>query len=685
MRVHELAKELGLPSKDLITQIRELGGDVKSHMTVVDVELLTLIQGKIDVSKKSAPAKDDSKKTEEAGKGEQQEKRGRKKADEPAKPAQEEKQPETKKPDDGILRLQFPITVGNFADLLKQSVPSLIKTLMSLGIFANVNQLLNDEIGHAVAEKLGVKIEVVGEEEAMGIDEGAEDASKLVPRPPVVTMMGHVDHGKTSLLDAIRKTNVASREKGAITQHVGAYNVAFGKNKSVTFLDTPGHEAFTAMRARGANVTDVVVLVVAADDGVMPQTVEAIHHATEAGCPIVVAINKSDLPTANPDHVMRGLQQHNLAPEEWGGKTVCVKVSAKTGAGIQDLLEMLSLETDILELKANPEADAAGTVIEAHLSKGSGPISTVIVQRGTLRVGDMVVCGNFLGRVRALKNDLDKQVREAGPSYAVQIMGLNGVPDAGDKFVVVPDEKKAREIHQRRVLEKREKEMSVATKHLSLENLYEKISEGNFKELKIIIKADVQGSSEALAQSLEKLSNDQCHVRVIHSGVGGINESDVVLAAASDAVIIAFHVKADAKADSLSRREGVDIRRFNIIYEAVESVRQAMEGLLSPTLEEVVEGHIELRQIFKSSKIGNIGGGMVLRGKVKRNNPVRIVRDDVIVYEGKIAALKRFKDDVREVSEGYECGISFANYNDIQEGDVIESYRIDKTATKLEK
>lgn len=684
MRVHELAKELGLPSKDLIAQIRELGGDVKSHMTVVDVELLTLIQGKIDVSKKSAPVKDDSKKSEEGGKAEQQDKRGRKKTDESAKPAQEEKKPEIKKPDDGILRLQFPITVGNFADLLKQSVPSLIKTLMGLGIFANVNQLLNDEIGHAVAEKLGVQIEVVGAEEAMGIDQGAEDTSKLVPRPPVVTMMGHVDHGKTSLLDAIRKTNVASREKGAITQHVGAYNVPFG-DKSVTFLDTPGHEAFTAMRARGANVTDVVVLVVAADDGVMPQTVEAIHHATEAGCPIVVAINKSDLPAANPDHVMRGLQQHNLAPEEWGGKTVCVKVSAKTGAGIQDLLEMLALETDILELRANPEADASGTVIEAHLSKGSGPVSTVIVQRGTLRVGDMVVCGNFLGRVRALKNDLDKPVREAGPSYAVQIMGLNGVPDAGDKFVVVPDEKKAREIHQRRVLEKREKEMSVATKHLSLENLYEKISEGNFKELKIIIKADVQGSAEALAQSLEKLSNDQCHVRVIHSGVGGINESDVVLAAASDAVIIAFHVKADAKADALSRREGVDIRRFNIIYEAVESVTQAMEGLLSPTLEEVIEGHIELRQIFKSSKVGNIGGGMVLRGKVKRNNPVRIVRDDVIVYEGKIAALKRFKDDVREVNEGYECGISFANFNDIQEGDVIESYRIEKTATKLEK
>lgn len=687
MRVHELAKELGLPSKDLIAQIKELGGDVKSHMTVVDVELLTLIQGKITVKKKDdkAGAKEESKKSGSVKKTSGQS--GKKKNEEPAEEKKAEQAPEKapaeKSAEDDVLKLQFPITVGNFAEALKESVPSMIKTLMGIGVFANVNQLLNDEIGMAVAEKMGVNLEVLGEEEAMGLDEANDDPAKMLPRPPVVTMMGHVDHGKTSLLDKIRETNVAAREKGAITQHVGAYNVPFG-DKSVTFLDTPGHEAFTAMRARGANVTDVVVLVVAADDGVMPQTIEAIHHAREAGCPIVVAINKSDLPAANPEHVMRGLQQHDLVPEEWGGKTICVKVSAKTGDGISDLLEMLALETDILELKANPECDAYGAVIEAHLSKGSGPVSTVIVQRGTLRVGDMVVCGNHLGRVRALKNDLDKNVKEAGPSYAVQVMGLNGVPEAGDTFVVVPDEKKAREIHQHRVLEQREKEMNMSSKHLSLENLYQKISEGNFKELKIIIKADVQGSAEALAQSLEKLSNDQCHVRVIHSGVGGINESDVVLAAASDAVIIAFHVKADAKADAMSRREGVDIRRFNIIYEAVESVTQAMEGLLSPTLEEVVEGYIELRQIFKSSKIGNIGGGAVVKGKVKRNNPVRIVRNDVIVYEGKIGALKRFKDDVREVSEGYECGISFAKFNDIQEGDIVESYRIEKTATKLE-
>ncbi|HTL46915.1 MAG TPA: translation initiation factor IF-2 [Verrucomicrobiae bacterium] len=682
MRVHELAKELGMSSKDLMARIRELGGDVSSHMAVVDVNLLMLIQGKIGPAKgkkeegEKAPAKSAKAKPKEA---------------EPeAAPvdaaAEEEPEAEPAAPgapaEKAAVKVRFPITVGNLAALLNIRIPQMIKALMEIGIFANVNQLLNDEIGMAVAEKVEIPIEPVKEEEEEVKKAAVEKPENLKPRPPVVTMMGHVDHGKTSLLDAIRKTKVAAGEHGAITQHIGAYNVSIPGKGFVTFLDTPGHEAFTAMRARGANVTDVVVLVVAADDGIMPQTVEAIDHAREAGCPIVVAINKCDLPAANPEKVLGELQKRDLVPEEWGGKTICVKVSAKTGKGLDQLLEMLLLETEVLELKANPSAPASGTVIEARLSKGSGPVATVIVQRGTLKIGDTVLCGTQIGRVRSLKTDQGKTVKDAGPSFAVQLSGLNGVPEAGEPFMVVEDEKKARQINERRLLEKRERESS-ASKHLSLETLYQRISEGNFRELKLIIKADVQGSVEALTQSLEKASNDQCRVRVIHGGVGGINESDVMLAAASDAIIIAFHVKTDPKADQLSKKEGVDIHYYHIIYEAVENIRLAMEGLLAPTLEEVIEGQIELRKLFKSSKVGNIGGGMVIKGKVARNNPVRVIRDHIVVFEGKIAALKRFKDDVRDVNEGFECGISLNGFDDIREGDIIESYRIEKTATKL--
>lgn len=691
MRVHELAKELGMTSKDLMARIAELGGSVKSHMAIVDVELLTLLQGKIKAGAQAAAAKEEKPAASEAKAPAAAEKPAEKTAETQARPqtaSAPEKAPSAPAPapapkDPKKLSINFPVTVGNLAVELNVKIPMLIKALMEIGIFANVNQLLNEDIGLAVSEKLGFQVESVKALELDALTKAAEDPSKLVHRSPVVTMMGHVDHGKTSLLDAIRKTNVAAREHGAITQHIGAYNVSIPGKGFVTFLDTPGHEAFTAMRARGANITDVVVLVVAADDGIMPQTVEAIDHAREANCPIVVAINKCDLPSANVEKVMRELQKHDLTPEEWGGKTICVKVSAKTGKGLEQLLEMLLLESEILELKADPSCAASGTVIEAHLSKGSGPVATVIVQRGTVRVGDVIVCGTHMGKVRALKSDQGKAVREAGPSYAVQLSGLSGVPEAGEPFVVVDNEKLAREITERRVLEKREQEMNSSSKHLSLENLYQKISEGNFRELKLIIKADVQGSSEALKTSLEKLSNDQCHVRVIHGGVGGINESDVMLAAASDAIIIGFHVKADQKAEQISQKEGVDIRFYNIIYEAVENITKAMEGLLAPTLEEVIEGNIELRKIFKSSKVGNIGGGMVTKGRVVRNNPVRVIRDNIIVFEGKLAALKRFKDDVREVAEGYECGISLNGFDDIREGDIIESYRVDKTATKL--
>ena len=692
MRIHELAKELGMPSKDLIERIRELGGDVKNHMAVVDVELLMLIQGKIQAPAKTAKASgedDKSRSKAAAGKGKKEEGPVSEEAagvpaleDIEASSLSSEPKPETQTPQRKSFKVRFPITVGNYAAILNLKIPQLIKHLMEMGIFANVNQLINDEIGLAVAEKLEVDIEVLKEEEEAVAKVAEEDPAEMKLRPPVVTMMGHVDHGKTSLLDAIRKTNVAGGERGGITQHIGAYHVTIPGKGFVTFLDTPGHEAFTAMRARGANVTDVVVLVVAADDGIMPQTIEAIDHAREAGCPILVAINKCDLPSANIEKVLGELQKHGLAPESWGGKTICVEVSAKTGKGLDSLLEMLLLETEILELKANTKAFASGVVMEAHLSKGSGPVASLIVQRGTLKISDIVVCGTHMGRVRSLKTDQGKSIKEAGPSFAVQLTGLNGVPEAGETFLVLEDERKARQITERRILEKREREQNSA-KHLSLENLYERISEGNFRELKLIIKGDVQGSIEALAQALEKTSNDQCRVRVIHGGVGGVNESDVMLAAASDAIVIAYNVKVDPKAEQISKKEGVDLHYYHIIYEAVENIRLAMEGLLAPTLEEVIEGNIELRKIFKSSKIGNIGGGMVIKGKVARNNPVRVIRDDIVVYEGKIAALKRFKDDVREVAEGFECGISLAGHDDIREGDRIESYRIEKTATKL--
>ncbi len=620
MRVHELAKELGVNSKDLVPQIRKLGFDAKNHMSFVDDEIAQLLRKVAGVNKDKPSAsrrkkeknsdvesvsveeaeleehEDDLEAAEESG------------DDRLKKPAAEKKadievtgEEAVKDSEEGIP-LNFPITVGDLARELNLPIPEMIKALMGIGIFANVNQLLNDEIVFKVAEKLQIAIRKQESEEEQIFKRGnaEEDGAKLKFRPPVVTMMGHVDHGKTSLLDAIRKTNVASREKGLITQHIGAYGVDIPGKGHVTFMDTPGHEAFTAMRARGANVTDVVVLVVAADDGVMPQTIEAADHAREAGCPIVVAINKCDLPGANPQQVMTGLQKIGLMPEEWGGKTVCVKVSAKTGKGIEDLLELLLLESEILELKANPDREAAGTVIEGHLSKGQGPVATVLVQKGTLRVGDVVLCGQFLGRVKSLRNDLGKNVKDAGPSYAVLVSGLNGVPEAGEQFIVVEDEKKARQLAEKKALERREREMRRADKHLALENLYERISEGTFKEVKLILKADVQGSIEALTQSLEGLSNDNCGVRVVHGGIGAINESDIVLALASQAIVIGFHVKSDSKAEALAEKEHVDVRYYSIIYEAVDDVRKAMEGLLEPTLKEVLDGRVEVRRVFKS-------------------------------------------------------------------------------------
>ncbi len=726
MRVHELAKQVDRPSKELIAEFEKMGFPLKSHMSVIPDEAITKLAtasaaaARVAASEKpkvieakEKPKKSDSIKEvptavispvvpiKEVAKeipvkvtapvskpAEIKTASASIKAPEPARSSTVSVPYERARVVEELpskVNLSFPITVGNFAQATGRKVAEVIKTLMKIGVMANVNQLLNEEIGMGLASALSIEIEKVPDEiEALLRDSSHnEDPAKLKMRPPVVTMMGHVDHGKTSLLDAIRKTSVASREKGFITQHIGAYGVDVKGKGHVTFLDTPGHEAFTAMRARGANVTDIVVLVVAADDGIMPQTLEAISHAREAGCPIVVAINKIDLPAANLERVMGGLQKAELTPEEWGGKTICVKVSAKTGAGIDELLEMLLLQAEILENKANPDRAAVGTVIEGHLSKGSGPAATVIVQNGTLHTGDIIVAGPFSGRVRALRDDLGKLMKQAGPSYAAEVMGLDGVPEAGEVFHVAPDEKTARRFTEKRRLELREKEMHSASKHMSLESVYEKISEGNFKELKLIVKADVQGSVEALHDALQKLSTEMCRVHIIHGGVGGINDSDVMLAAASDAIIIGFHVRADAKAKAIADREGVDLRYYGIIYEVVENIRQAMEGILSPTLSEKIDGTIEIRQIFKSSKVGTIGGAKVKKGKVSRSSQIRVVRDNVIVFEGKLASLKRFKDDVREVLEGFECGVGVDGFNGLEVGDLIEAFHIEKTATKL--
>ena len=679
MRVHELAKSLKLSSKELLEKLQKLGIDAKSHMSTLDEEAVARVKGKgkAPAARKPAPIL--------TAKPPVKVKKKESVAPVAAPPLpKEEPSPQTQTATIALepIRIELPISVGALASRLNLRVSELIKSLMHLGGFANVNQLLREEVVFKLSRQLGIPIEKASEEEGekkFSQKEVDQDKGKLAkPRSPVVTMMGHVDHGKTSLLDAIRKTNVAEKEAGRITQHIGAYVVDLSGKGHVTFLDTPGHEAFTAMRARGANVTDIVVLVVAADDGVMPQTVEAMDHAREAEVPIVVAINKCDLPQANPQKVMTQLQKLELVPEEWGGKTIFCKVSAKSGEGIDNLLEMLLLEAEVLELKANPDLPAQGTVIEGRLTKGSGPVATVIVQRGTLRVGNTIIAGPYSGRVRALQNDRGRAIREAGPSYAVEVHGLGGVPEAGEIFRVVEDEKAARRVAEKRLFEMQERKKRGITKHLSLEQLHEKIKEGAVKELKLIIKADVQGSAEALTQSLERLSTDSVRLHVIHGGIGSPNESDVMLAAASDAIIIGFHVKAEPRALELSEEEGVDIRFYDIIYEAVENVRKAMEGLLEPVFHEVVEGRADIRRVFRSSKAGAVGGAVVSKGKISRAGKVRLLRKQTTVFDGKLTSLKRFKDDVREVAEGYEFGFVLEGFSDLQEGDTLEAYGLEK-------
>ena len=575
-----------------------------------------------------------------------------------------------------LTEIEIPesITVKDFAAEIKKTTAEVIKKLLGYGIMATINQEVDFDTAYLIAQEFGItakKKEVVTDEDIL-FDESEDKEEELVTRPPVIVVMGHVDHGKTSLLDTIRKTNVIEGEAGGITQAIGAYKVKVN-GREITFLDTPGHEAFTAMRARGAQITDIAILVVAANDGVMPQTIEAINHAKSAGIPIIVAINKIDLPDSNPDRVKQELMAYDLVPEEWGGDTIFVPISAKNGTNIDQLLEMVLLEADVLELKANPHKQAKGAVIEAKLDKARGAIATVLVQRGTLDVGDTIVVGSSIGRIRAMKDDKGKSVKSAGPSTPVEIMGLTEVPEAGDTFYEVKNEKVAKHLIERRKRQAREQAINQATK-VTLDNLFSQMEEGKLKVLNLIVKADVQGSVEAVKQSLEKLENEEVKVKVIHAAVGAVNQSDVTLAKVSNAIIIAFNVRPDNVAKEEAKKDEVEIKQYSIIYQAIEDVENAMKGMLEPKYEEKVIGNAEVRQTFRISNVGTIAGCYVLSGKVERNAGVRVIRDNVVIHDGHLATLKRFKDDVKEVGKGFECGIQIENYNDIKEGDQIEVY-----------
>ncbi len=571
------------------------------------------------------------------------------------------------------------ITVGDLALKLKVTSSEIIKRLMLQGMMVSVNEVIDYDTAALVAMDIGAKVEkeVVVTIEDRLIDDSEDDAANLITRDPVVCVMGHVDHGKTSILDYIRSALVASGEAGGITQHLGAYRVTTESGDSITFLDTPGHEAFTAMRARGALCTDIAILVVAADDGIMPQTVEAINHAKAAEVSIIVAINKIDKPTANPDKVMQGLTEYGLVPEEWGGDVICVPVSAKTGENIDTLLEMITLVAEVRELKANPDRMAKGTVIESRLDKGRGPVATMLVQNGTLHTGDVVIAGTAVGKVRVMIDDKGNRITEAGPSIPVEITGLDSVPTGGDQFNAVSDEKLARELVEQREYEAKQEAFKQYQK-VTLDNLFNQIAEGEIKELPIIVKADVQGSVEAVRQSLEKISNEEVRVRVIHGAVGAVNESDVMLAQVSNAIIVGFNVRPDTTARDTAEREGVDIRLYRIIYDAIEEIQSAMKGMLAPKFRDVDLGRAEIRQVYKISNVGTVAGCYVLEGKITRNANIRVVRDGIIIADDKLDSLKRFKDDVKEVASGYECGMALTKFNDIKEGDIFEAYIVEE-------
>lgn len=578
------------------------------------------------------------------------------------------------------IKLPETIAVKDLASKMSYTAAEVVKKLFMMGVMATINQEIDFDTAALVASEFGVTCEELPPEvDPTEIPEIEDDPKTLKLRPPVVTVMGHVDHGKTSLLDCIRNTHVQTHEAGGITQHIGAYQVNC-KGKKIVFLDTPGHEAFTAMRARGAQITDIAILVVAADDGVMPQTIEAIHHAKSAGVPIIVAINKIDKPGANPDRVKQELMEQGLVPEEYGGDTIMVPVSAKKQIGIDDLLEMVLLVAEVKELKANPNRDARGVIVEAKLDKGRGPVATVLVQNGTLRIGDSVVCGTTYGKVRAMVNDRGENVKKAGPSVPVEILGLNDVPEAGDILAVL-EEKQARSIAEARI--ERQRNNLIKSKKVSLDDLFHQIQEGDIKDLNIVIKADVQGSVEALSSSLLKLNkNDEVRVSIVHSGVGAVNESDVMLASASNALIIAFNVRPDANARKLADTENIDIRTYRVIYDAINDVKDAMSGMLKPKYKEVIQGRVEIRQVMKFSK-ALVAGSYVLEGKICNNSKIRIIRDNIEIFDGEIDSLRRFKDEVKEVNAGYECGISIVDFRDFKEGDIIEAYTMEEIATTI--
>ncbi|WP_338452088.1 translation initiation factor IF-2 [Niallia oryzisoli] len=718
MRVYEYAKKLNISSKEVITKLKDMNIEVSNHMTTIEDDAVKKLDGYFQ--------KKDDKKPETTGQQGNAKPQNQSKTDNgqhvvknkdvikstPKKPSQGQNtqgnqkggfnknkgknnhnqnknknnqhkgkqqfhaQPEKKKEKELPAKITFTdsLTVAELAKKLHREPSEIIKKLFLLGVMATINQDLDKDAIELIAGEYGVEVEEEIKIDATDLEVYFTDDEEveLVERPSVVTIMGHVDHGKTTLLDSIRHTKVTAGEAGGITQHIGAYQVV-ENGKKITFLDTPGHAAFTTMRARGAKITDITILVVAADDGVMPQTVEAINHAKAAEVPIIVAVNKIDKPTANPDRVMQELTEHGLVPEAWGGDAIFVPISAKTGEGIDSLLEMILLVSEVEEYKANPNRKAVGTVIEAQLDKGRGSVATLLVQNGTLKVGDPIVVGHTFGRVRAMVNDLGRRVKEAGPSTPVEITGLNEVPQAGDRFVVFDDEKTARHVGEVRASSALQAQRSEKTR-ISLDNLFEHMKQGEMKELNIIIKADVQGSAEALAASLQKIDVEGVNIKIIHTAVGAINESDISLAAASNAIVIGFNVRPDNNAKRAADQEEVDIRLHRIIYKVIEEIEAAMKGMLDPEFEEKIIGQAEVRQTFKVSKVGTIAGSYVTDGKITRDSGVRLIRDGVVIFEGEIDDLKRFKDDVKEVSQGYECGITIKNFNDVKENDVIEAY-----------
>ncbi|KEP27806.1 translation initiation factor IF-2 [Bacillus zhangzhouensis] len=692
VRVYEYAKAIDVSSKDIIAALKDMNVEVNNHMATLEDDTVK----KLDAKYKKAKAKEtanekpaeqknqssnkinDRKKNDvqnnqfnknKKNNNQNKNKRGGNKSQhQQARPVKPKKELPEK------IEFTNSMTVGQLAEELGKESAEIIKKLMMLGVMATINQELDKDTVELIASEYGVPVEevIILEETELEKYEVADKEEDMQVRPPVVTIMGHVDHGKTTLLDSIRKTKVVEGEAGGITQHIGAYQIE-ENGKKITFLDTPGHAAFTTMRARGAEVTDTTILVVAADDGVMPQTIEAINHAKAAEVPIIVAVNKIDKPTANPDRVMQELTEHGLVPEAWGGETIFVPLSAKTGEGIDELIEMILLVSEVAELKANPNRAAKGTVIEAELDKGRGSVATLLVQTGTLQVGDPIVVGNTFGRVRAMVNDIGRRVKTAGPSTPVEITGLNDVPNAGDQFLVFKDEKTARQVGEARASKQLDEQRSDKAK-LSLDDLFEQIKQGEVKDINLIVKADVQGSAEALTAALQKIEVEGVKVKIIHTGVGAITESDIILASASNAIVIGFNVRPDGNAKSTAETENVDIRLHRIIYKVIDEIEAAMKGMLDPEYEEKVIGQVEVRQTFKVSKIGTIAGGYVTEGTITRDSGIRLIRDGVVIFEGEVDVLKRFKDDVKEVSQGYECGITIKKYNDIREGDVLESF-----------